>query len=103
MAEHRIGDDDATTGVGLHDWGGEPLRRARLERAVGGALLMIAILGIALCFVATTFGVGPLALPVLLLLLPIAYLGGRLRGHGSTKLRKLQVARARGAGSAHHS
>jgi hypothetical protein len=100
MAEHRIGDSDATTGVGLHEWGGEPLRRARLERAAGGVLMMIAIVGIVLCFIATTFGVGPLALPLLLLLLPIAYLGGRLRAHGSNKLRKINAARARAGGSA---
>jgi uncharacterized membrane protein len=95
MAEHRIGDDDATFGVGLHDWGGSPSRRARLQKAIGGGLLITAIAGFVLSFVAVAFGLAPLALPVFLLLIPVAFLGRWLRARGTTRLRQMRVAAAR--------
>jgi hypothetical protein len=93
--EHRLGDADATPGVGLHDWGGDPMRRARMQRASGGILLIVAIAGFLLSFVAVAFGLAPLALPVFLLLIPVAYLGRWLRGRGTRRLREMSVQAAR--------
>jgi hypothetical protein len=95
MAVHKITDDDATPGVGLLEWGGEPLRRARMQRAAGGAMLIVAITGFVICMIATTFGLGPLALPVLLILIPLAMVGRWLRDRGALRLRAMRAEAAR--------
>ncbi len=95
MAVHRITDEDATTGVGLHEWGGDPLRRARSQRAAGGVMLAIAIVGFVLAMIATTFGMGPLAIPVVLLMIPIGLAGRWLRDRGARRLRAMRVDAAR--------
>jgi hypothetical protein len=95
MVEHKLSDDDATPGVGLHEWGGDPVRRARLQRASGGVLLVVAIAGFVLASVAVAFGLAPLALPLLLLLVSLAYLGRWLRGRGTSRLRAMSVQAAR--------
>jgi hypothetical protein len=95
MAVHKITDDDVTTGVGLHEWGGDPLRRARVQRAVGGGMLAVAIMGFVICMIATTFGMAPLALPVLLLLIPVAVGGRWLRERGALRLRAMSAEAAR--------
>jgi uncharacterized membrane protein len=95
MAVHKITDDDATPGVGLLEWGGEPLRRARMQRSVGGAMVVIAIVGFVIAMIATTFGLGALALPVLVLLIPVGLVGRWLRDRGATRLRAMRAQAAR--------
>lgn len=95
MATHRVTDPDAVEGVGLRDWGGDPERRARAMQSAGGAILMVTVAGIVLCFVATAFGLAPLAVPVLVLLVPAAFGGSALRARGAARLRRMQVEAAR--------
>lgn len=96
MAEHKT-TNDMTPGVGLRPefWKHDPMHRARSQRSIGGILLVVAITGFVLCMVATTFGMAPLALPVLILLVPVALLGRWLRERGALQLRTLKTAAAR--------
>lgn len=94
MAEHKITNEDATPGVGFHEWGGNVVRRARMMRGIGGVLLAVSVVGLVLSVIGITFGLAPLAFLVLLLL-PLAFLGGWLRGHGAMKLRQLRAQAAR--------
>jgi hypothetical protein len=100
MAEHRITDEDATPGVGLHEWGGDPVRRARLERAAGGGLLAASVVMIVLSTAVVTFGAAP-ALLLVLFFIGTAMLGSWLRGHGAKKLREIGARAARRDRSLH--
>lgn len=63
-------------------------------RASGGVVLAVSIASIVLVAIGVTFGLFPLAF-LLLLLLPIAALGGWLRRTGATRLRQLGAEAAR--------
>ena len=69
-------------------------RKARIMLASGGVLLAVAIVGIVLSAIGVTFGLAPLMFFVLLLL-PIASLGGWLRRTGALRLRQLRARAAR--------
>jgi hypothetical protein len=63
--------------------------------STGGAILMFSVVGIVLCFIATAFGLAPLAVPVLVLLVPAAFGASSLRARGAARLRRMQVEAAR--------
>ena len=65
-----------------------------MMRASGGVLLASAIVGIVLAAIGVTFGLAPL-MALVLLLVPVALLGGWLRRTGALRLRRLGAAAAR--------
>jgi hypothetical protein len=95
MKVHTTDEPDAIRGVGLREWGSDPLQHARRMRAIGGAMLALAIAGFVLAFVASAFGAAPLAVPVMLLLVPLAFGGSWLRKRGSAQIRSIDVKAAR--------
>jgi hypothetical protein len=66
-------------------------------RAIGGGLLVLAVAGFVLAFVASAFGAAPFAVPAMLLLLPLAFVGSWLRKRGSERVRRIDATAARDA------
>lgn len=81
-------EDELAEGVGESPEHIGPAPLARLERGIGGVLVVVSALVMVVSTVLVAFGMAPVAI-VILLFLPVFWLGAWLRRRGSDQLRTL--------------
>ena len=84
--------NEVTPGVGESPKRPDPEHVARVERGVGGGVLIVCTTLFILGTLALTFGLAPAAL-VIFACVPVAILGGWLRNRGAYRLRQFRERR----------